>query len=345
MFVPQVILGSDLAAVLKLLELRKSNAPEAIKLISPRLINKKYLVETYQYGVSQLRSEAVITELYKSHFNARIIPQKLAPQFYKDGKFHDFTGRAKSMDLLDGEAYFLNKAYRLELASFFNQEDWENLDQILNQHLDIRIIESLEKTQAFTLIEKSEWTLMFKDFRKMTCEFIYHSLSPKKFLAHLKNKDQMTPDVIDLCSSAKTQGALSITWLMKKDVVSDERTFFIPQSMTHEWGHFIVEFENTAEGQLCHGLFLVHEEEPQSEDLASKIRLMKRVLERVFPDFENTIAKEYIRFDDEMFISQIKDRLIEQVGFDYPSLKFMGQMSAMKSDMSDEKFLARVLLS
>jgi hypothetical protein len=115
--------------------------------------------------------------------------------------------------------------------------------------------------------------------------------------------------------------------------------------MTHEWGHFIVEFENTNEGQFCHALFLIHEEEPQTEDLASKIKLMKRVLERVFPDFEKNINKEYIRFDDEMFISDVKDNLIEQIGFDYPTLKFLGQVAPMKPQFAQEKFLSRVLLS
>lgn len=344
-FVPHVILGFDLGSVLKLMDLRKDHAAESIRLISPRIINKKLLLETYQYGVSQIRSQEAVTEIYKHHFNARILPQKNEPQFYKDGKFHDFGGRAKSMELLEGEHFFLTKGYHLDISSLFNAEDWENLDQILNKHLDIRIVEGIEKHQVKDLVEKEEWLLTFKDFKKITCENLYLSLSPKKFLNHLKNKDSMTPDVIDLCSSTRIQGAMSITWLMKKPMSQEERTFFIPQSMTHEWGHFIVEFENTTEGQLCHGLFLVHEEEPQTEDLASKIKLMKRVLERVFPDFENQIHKEYIRFDEDMFISDIKDNLIEQIGFDYPTLKFMGQMSPMKPQFAQEKFLARALLS
>jgi hypothetical protein len=72
---------------------------------------------------------------------------------------------------------------------------------------------------------------------------------------------------------------------------------------------------------------------------------MKRVLDRVFPDFEINIHKEYIRFDDEMFISGIKDNLIEQISFDYPTLRFLGQSSLMKPQFVQEKFLARVLLS
>jgi hypothetical protein len=344
-FMAHVILGSDLASVLKLVELRKNFPQESIKLISPRLVNKKILIETFQYGVSQLRSEDAVTEIYKTHFNAKLWPQQQAAQFYKDGKFHDFGGRAKSMDLLSGEDFFLTKGYRIEIASLFDAEVWQNLDDILNQHLDIRILEGIEKTQSQDLVEKDEWLLTFKDFKKMSCESLYSSLTPKKFLNLLKNKESLTPDVIDFCSSAHSTGAMSITWSMKKEITSEQRTLFIPQSMTHDWGHFVVEFENSSDGFLCHGLFLVHEEEPQSEDLASKIKLMKRVLDRVFPDFENAIHKEYIRFDEEMFVSGIKDNLIEQMSFDYPTLKFLGQSSLMKPQFVQEKFLARVLLS
>lgn len=344
-FVAHVVLGSDLGSVLKLLELRKHHPAESIKLITTRLINKNLLIENYQYGVSPMRSPEAVAEIYKSHYDAKVFPQKLQPQFYKDGKFHDFSGRAKSMELLEGEHFFLNKGYRLDISSLFSAEDWENLDTIISQFMDIRIVEGIEKTEAKNLVEKGEWLLTFKDFKKISCENLYSSLSPKRFLGFLKNKEKLTPDVIDFCSSAKIQAALSITWLMKKEYSSEERTMFIPQSMTHEWGHFIVEFENTSAGQLCHGLFLIHEEEPQTEDLASKIKLMKRVLERVFPDFENNIYKEYIRFDEEMFISDVKDNLIEQIGFDYPTLKFLGQSAPMKPQFANEKFLARVLLS
>jgi hypothetical protein len=344
-FTANIILGHDLGSILKLIELRKTHSHESIKLISSRLINKQMLVENYQFGVTQIRSEDAVTEIYKTHFNAKILPQKNEPQFYKDGKFHAFSGRAKSMELLEGEKFFLSKGYHLDISSLFSEEDWNNLDTIISAHIDIRIVESIEKSQVQDLVEKEEWLLTFKDFKKIVCENLHLSLSPKKFLGHLKNKDSLTPDVIDFCTSIKIQSALSITWLMKKDFGQDERTLFIPQSMTHEWGHFIVEFEQTSQGHLCHGLFLIHEEEPQSEDLATKIKLMKRVLERVFPEFENNINKEYIRFDEDMFISDVKDNLIEQISFDYPTLKFVGQSAQMKPQFNQEKFLARVLLS
>jgi hypothetical protein len=343
-----VIIGQDLGAVLKLLELKKNFPDEAVRLITTRTFTRQTLLENYALGVTQLRSEGALQTIYRKYHQAKILPQLKDASFYKDGKFHEFGGRAKSMDLRPGEEFFTHRGLKLELSSLFSSEDWENLDVILNEHSEIRIFEGIEKIESSDLVDKTEWKLSFKDFSSTTCENLYVSISPKKFLGMLQHKEMATPELIDLCSGASVQAAISLTWVLDKEVFPEEKTLFIPQSMTHEWGHFLVEFDtfnNVKREQLCHVLFLIHEEEPQSEDLASKIKLMKRVIDRVFPDIEKHIKQEYIRFDEEMFVSGIKDTAIEQLSFDYPTLKFLGQSAPMEASYSGEKFLSRTLLS
>ena len=343
-----IILGQDLGAILRLMEIRRNAPEESVRLISTRPINRQALIENYDFGVSQLRSAAAVENIYKKYHNARILPQTGEATFYKDGKFHDFSGRAKSMELLPGEEFFTQKGYKLDPSSLFTEAEWENLDAVLRDHSEIRIFESIDKTTPSDLVDKKEWNLTFKDFSSATCETLYVSMSPKKFLNHLQNKDKITAELIDVCSSVKIQGAISVTWKLDKEIFPEDKTLFIPQSMTHDWGHFIVEFETfnfQKKEQLCHVLFLIHEEEPQTEDLGSKIRLMKRVLDRVFSDIEKHIKQEYIRFDEEMFISDVKDSAIEQLSFDYPTLQFLGQASPMTGELFQEKFLARTLLN
>ncbi len=343
-----VILGQDLGAVLKLLDLRKNAPDESVRLITSRPLTRQMLEENYNFGVLSLRSALAVENIYKKYYQAKILPQSKEATFYKDGKFHDFGGRAKSMELRSGEDFFTKKGYKVELSSLFSEEDWSHLDSILKDHSEIRLFESIEKTTPDDLVEKKEWTMAFKDFATLTSENLYVSMSPKKFLNLIHNKDKLTPELIDVCTSVNVQSAISVTWVLNKEMYTEERTLFIPQSMTHEWGHFVVEFEmfqHQNKEQLCHALFLIHDEEPQSEDLAQKIKLMKRVIDRVFPNIENHIKKEYIRFDEEMFISHVKDSSMEQLSFDYPTLKFLGQVSPMSSDFAQEKFLSRVLLN
>ncbi len=343
-----LILGQDLGAVLKLTELLRTHPAESVQLITSRPLTRQGLVESYEFGVSHLRSPAAVEGIYRRFHNAKMLPQSKEAAFYKDGKFYDFGGRAKSMDLRTGEDFFAAKGYRLDVASLFHPEDWENLDALLSAHSQIRIFEGIEKTAPQDLVEKKEWSLTFKDFGLSSCEHLYVAFSPKKFLGLVDNKDDLTPELIDLCSAVQIQAAISVSWKLDREMYPEDRTLFVPQSMTHEWGHFLVEFtpyNHQDQEQVCHVLYLIQEEEPQSEDLAGKIKLMKRVLDRVFPDIDKHVKKEYIRFDEEMFISGVKDAAAEQLAFDYPTLKFLGQATPMVAPLTQEKYLSRALLS
>jgi hypothetical protein len=347
-FVKEIILGSDLGAVLKLIELRKTWPAEQVKIVSPRPIDRKLLLETHQFGVGLLRSAPAVEEIYRRHFNARILPQRKDPVFYKDGKFHEFSGRAKPMTLLAGEDFFTSRCHRLEISSLFDSETWANLDAILAEAVILKIVDAVEKTEVQELVDRKEWKLGCKDFSSLTCENLHVSMAPHKFLGLMHDQDKATAELVDFCSSSESRAAISVTFILDREIYPDDQTLFIPQSMTHDWGHFIAEFEtfdHSCREQVCHVLFLIQDEEPQSEDLAAKIRLMKRVLDRVFPELERSIKKEYIRFDEDMFIGGVKDSALEQLGFDWPTLRFISQASPAPANLQQEKFLARTLLN
>src|SRR5690606_6975249 len=103
-------------------------------------------------------------------------------------------------------------------------QDWESLDELFEQHQEIRIFESVEKVIPEDLVEKTEWSVSFKDFTRMSCENLYTSLSPKKFLALLEHKEKLGPELIDLCSSALVQAGLSVSWLLNKEFAPEEQT-------------------------------------------------------------------------------------------------------------------------
>jgi hypothetical protein len=92
-------------------------------------------------------------------------------------------------------------------------------------------------------------------------------------------------------------------------------------------------------------MFILENEEIQTEDIAIKIKLMKRVMDRVFPKIEDSIKEEFIRLDSQMFVLPGSKSSLEQILFDYPHLKFIGQSSVLPDEWSEEKYFARSLLS
>lgn len=339
-----LILGHDLKAVLQLVELKTKFPGESVHLVTARPITKKTLIENYENGVSTLRSEETVTEIYKKFFDFKCFKQSQEPLFYKDGKFHDFGGRAKSMELRSGEEFFKGLGYRYEISSLFKPEVWEKLDEYLNEAQDVRVISMIQKTEPQDLVDKDEWLLTTKDYHELTAENLYVTLAPNKFLNLVHDKDKLTTELMDYLTSVNVLQGIQVCWELNKEIYPEERTLFIPQSMTHEWGHFLVEFEafnHTTKTQKMHVMFLIHEEEPQAEDLAGKIRLMKRVIDRVFSDFEKSIKKEFILYSEEMIQWGQKDNLGEQISFDYPSLKLLGEGGPSYGDFH---FIGRSIL-
>src|SRR5690606_31248272 len=172
-----------------LLEIRKNHPEDSVKLISTRPLNKDLLLQNYEFGIADLRSPIAVENIYKKFHDAKISVHAHEALFYKDGKFHEFEGRAKPMQLLEGEEFFKPKGYRIQVSSFFSQDQWEILDETLNKYSEIRILEGITKTEPTDLVDKAEWDLSFKDFEHITCEQLYSSISPKKFLHFLQNKE------------------------------------------------------------------------------------------------------------------------------------------------------------
>ena len=347
-FSQHVIIGGDLGAILKLVELRKNHSAEQVRLISNKPLSRKNLEEEFRQSISLIRSLGSVEALYRKHFNAKLLPFKGESVFYKDGKFHDFNGRAKSMELQGNELFFTSKGYDYEIESFFQSEDWEKLDELIQSSQEMKIFESITKAGAPTdLVEKEEWILTFKDFSEISCENLYVSMAPHKFLNLIGNKNDLDASLIDFCSSTDSLAAMNVSFELSKDFSMASQTIFVPQSMTHEWGHFLVEFKDfvhSTKSATCNVLFLVKEEEPQAEDLGAKIKLMKRVLDRVFPDFEKSIKSEAIRFDDDMFIQGARIESLLEVMSKFPTLEFLGQSKLVEESLINEQYLTRTLL-
>ena len=89
-------------------------------------------------------------------------------------------------------------------------------------------------------------------------------------------------------------------------------------------------------------LILLQDEEPTSEIMADKIKLLKRVFERVFSGFQQSIQNEYILVNEDYFETVNDPKLAEDLIVALPQLTLLGGYSPNNLEHS---FLSRALLS
>lgn len=340
-----VICGFDLAAVLKLVELKATLPPEKLRLITPRLITRDYLVEAYQGAVSTLRDNELTLQIAQKFPRASTTKVEHESLFYKEGQWHRFGGRAKGMELGDGESYFLPARQNLTVSSLFSESDWNELDQILNNYQNVRVLETLEKKAPQDLVNKDEWWMLFHDLTEVTCEDLWLSLPSRMVMKASHHGQTLPPEMAKYLAGIKSQSAIGLNWECTKEIYPEAKTLFVPQSMTHEWGHFILDVGQWDQERQCYpvsALILLHEEEPTSESMADKIKLAKRVLERVFPDFDKHVRREHIQASADYFETPLSGADAEALLIGVPQVHLIGAYGAGTFEAS---FLTRALLT
>lgn len=340
-----VIMGEDLAAVLKLVQLKQAMGPESLRLITPRFLTKQILIDHYTGQVSTLRDNQKTLEIMAKFPHAKSHRFDQEPQFAKEGQFHKFGSRAKPMEIRQNEDYFMAPRQEIELSSLFSPNDWSELDEILKTYQSVRIVEKIEKQNPTDLANRDEWWLLFKDLGEVTCTELWLSLPARTVLKASSQGQTLPTEAAAWYASIKHQAGIALSFDLKKELHPEPRTLFVPQSMTHEWGHFIVDVQPYSEEKKCYpvnALILMHEDEPTSELMADKIKLLKRVFERVFNDFEKNVTKEHIIVSEDYLEWSSEPQLAEAVLIGVPSLHVIGATAAATLT---ERFNTRSLLT
>lgn len=299
-----IVVGSSTLAVLQYLKLRKEHGAENVALISDVLVDKASLEHEWRCSMHMIRSQEVADRLKSKAPELELVPVNVETLFYKDTKFHPFGGRAKPMNMLEGEELFQNSYYKATWQKLFEAEEWENLDEILKGQF-YKYLDEIELGEANDLVERTHYKLHTGEFECFECEKLYWYLSPKKFVSLVKNKSDIPDEIKAYTSGVQEKPAVVVYFECDGQAYDSEGTVYLPQSMTHEWGHFIFDFDAydpTSKRQAFKALILLHDDEVSSEELAKRIKLMKRVLVRVFPEFGKLNYVEHIRFDEHMFI-------------------------------------------
>ena len=311
-----VVVGNNYEAVYGLLRLVKKYGEENVLLVTSSPLNGSMIKEQLKCILPTVRDEQS-AELLRSHFPfLEIIPSQSGVSFYKDGKFHQWGGKAKPMPLLEGEEFFANTFYQVKIENLFEQE-WELVEKLLENNQSIKYINEIEKTQPTDLVEPVNMKLKTADNEIVSCEELYWFDSPKHFLGKLVDKSDVSDKLIEFVGSQRTLGGLVVHFECDGMAHEKDGTYLLPQSLTHEWGHFVCnidKYDPAEESQKLTCMMIIRDEDDMSEeDLAKKVRLMKRVMERSMDQFKGMKFTEYIYYNDELLFSSFNDDLSEQI--------------------------------
>ena len=319
-YIKNLVVGNDFLAVKKFLKLQDA------LFLSERLMTKDILLDQWKCLPPSMRNEAVTNTIIGKFPRLEIIPSKEPCAFYKDGKIHEFGGRAKSYELKPGEEYFSSPSANYRLDLFFSDEEWTMLDDQMREGSLVKIIEKIEVTKPSDLVEVTNFIVYTGEGDIISCENLYYFDSPRKFLKQLENKNEMPEEILSFATSVQEKSGLVIHFSFPKELHPKKETVFLPQSVTHEWGHFICDFEafdSFSQTQSATCLMIIQEDDAGTEEeLAKKVRLMKRVMERVYPEMAKMDYKEHILYEDDMFLSEFPEKAVADA---HPNFFLMGK--------------------
>jgi hypothetical protein len=329
-YVDHLIIGDDGYAILTLLKLIHKYPDQSFALVTELPLRKEDIKDMWKYNLHFIRTLEGAELLKEHHPHLTIEASNTKTYFYKDTKFHEFGGRAKPMELKKGENFFVSPYFQFDYDQLMSADEWNNLDETLLKYQKNKIIEKIEMTEPSDLVEKTHFKMYFADNTEFHCENLYWGLSPKKFLSLVSNKDKLDEVVSEYAMKYEEQAGIVIHFHCNKVIYPEMCTLFLPQSVTHEEGHYIGEVMSPHSGeQEANFLILLQEEEDLSEEaLAKKIRHLKRVMERVLPEFSSTRYTERIRYSTNVLVSTLETTKLAQMNEHHSTLHFIGKVAS-----------------
>lgn len=298
--VPHLVVGKDIFALSIYKSLQEKYGKEKVRLLSEDAILKSDLLPK---GPSTLRGEInqkIIQELY---------PQAIAAigtepaMFYKDMAWKSFGGRSKPEALKFNEEFFTGTRFDINAEEIFPElkRADEYIDEINQEAYQVRV-KSIKRSNDGFSVECLNGT-------EFQCEKLYFGQSPYQYLQFYSNKNELSDSFIEFCEGTKTPSALFLKFVFEKPITDIKETLFIPLSYTHEWGHFVGEFNDHNGEQSIEFIHFIDEDQSSEEEISRVIRLLKKNMEKIFEKFLKIKAREYIVLEQEIGCLKIDDDL------------------------------------
>lgn len=318
----QVVIGSDLYSLECFYQLKKKGKNAC--LVSGNEVSCDSLRPT---GPTSLRGESNTLFFSRLYPHIPIEIQTEDNFFYKDSKWREFGGRSKPEKILDGEEFYIGKAARGNLDQAFEclQNDCHELRSFLSENVHAVLPQKIERE-----IE-GRWNITLSNGTLLHCQELYWGLPPKQFTSLFTGQGEAFDHLIEYTDSTEAPASLYWRAEIPHGIISERQTLFIPQSYTHDWGHFIFEvrpqFKDKSDLIECLTFFSI--DEISEEEVSKKIKAIKKSLEKVYPALTNQFQQEFLNFSELASSSHLNDQAFALTMDHYAGLFFIGENAAI----------------
>ncbi len=327
-----LVVGDDLFSVALYKELHKKFGADKVALICAHAFNEQDLSPL---GPSTLRGEANISKFQTLFPDVDLKLTEAPSEFFKELKWRPFGGRAKSEKLLWNEEFFVKKRANFNIESVFPFLNEEGLfDELEAARIDQRVVE-IEKLEASDSEAPTNFSLKVSNGDVVGCEQLYWAQGPQSFFELYSDKAELSDEFVQFCEATQSPAALYVRLDYEKPVTDKFETLFIPLSYTHEWGHFVGEFNCVGdEGhQRAEFVTFMDKDATTEEEITKKIRLLKKNLEKIFGVKNEYLTGEFIKLSDSSPCLKVDDSAFEKIKSDWSYLKLASVNGPIESSI------------
>ena len=322
---PRAVVGSGLFPIAQFLKLESIHGSGGQVLISERGASDQDILLQDPWPIRGQENIDLVKSLYP-HLGLEENHRRAL--FLKEGKWREFGGRARPETLLPGEAFYTSPKARVNLEECFS--------------LSPEILEEINTTPGPILRDSvvgitgggpERYQLSTAQGLSLLCDQLYWGEDPWNFLDVYTHKDNLGPNLIKFCTDPEMPSSLRLDFEFSTPITNRTETVFIPLSYTHEMGHFIGDFFMDMATPRASFFTFVNPNEENEEGLSRKIRLFKRNIKRVFPNFRKDLTRERISLDKQNGSPRVDDALFFHGANPYrENLFFIGPNGALEDD-------------
>lgn len=325
---PHLLVGDDFATCIKFCQLVKDHGADNIIWL------KNHLETTEQ--IENKWNHFSFLSVRKSEFD-----QAESCSFYKDQQFKNFGGRSQPQEMSDIEIQLVghteSKTWNELLEEFQIQEQWSEFDNHTQKCVKEVVIANFASGDVDDLVEANYWGVMTTKNEFFLSENCYWGASARKLRSIMDRSslNSETTDSIEFQAANQVEvPAFVVHFEFDKEIKLDAPTsrVFIPVSQSQEQGHFVGLIKETSVSFFHH---FQDELEVNKEEVAKRLKKLKRNLERIFKTeiFNNT--NEMIYFSSSLFCLPLES--FEENDENTPkNLHFLSNQSSRKNVLLDK---------